>query len=391
MSAVAANPIEQLVYELEVPRSSYERAVERYEDLGQWLHDPGKASCAAYGPEVSPQGSFRIGTAIRPLGDEPYDLDLVVRLTRDLSPATVSQETVKELLGKDLEAYRKERQVKKALEEKNRCWRLEYQDSLAFHLDSLPAVSHTPQERRLLAERMVLAKTAASDEAKEFAQFALGITDRRLPNYRLVDPRWPVSNPEGFARWFEVRMKSSDRALKMRALKEAVASIDELPTYRWKSPLQRVIQILKRHRDVMFRDSPDGKPISIIITTLAATLYGGEDDVEAALANVLDRMHTAVRPTRPRVPNPVNPVEDFAEKWDTAEGQRLRLKENFEQWVIQARKDFEHLARANDQTLIEQAQHKFAVYLPAGIAGEASRPTSPRVQVIATAPAPWRT
>lgn len=390
MSAVALPPLEQLVHELEVPRSSYETAVERYVDLGNWLHDPVKASCAAYGPEVSPQGSFRIGTAVRPLRDEPYDLDLTVRLTRGISPTTVSQKALKHLLGSDLEAYRKERQVRQALEEKNRCWRLEYQDSLAFHMDVLPGVPHTLQERSLLAERMVIAKTARSEEAQALAKFALGITDRRLPNYNMIDAHWPVSNPEGFARWFEARMKSSDRAIKLRALKEAVASIDELPAYRWKSPLQRMIQILKRHRDVMFKDAPDGKPISIIITTLAATLYAGEDDVETALYSVLERMQSAVQATRPRVPNPVNPVEDFADKWDTPEGRRLRLKENFELWVIQARRDFQHVVHAQGRTLVEQAKEKFGVYLPEGAAGEAKRSTSPRVQVIATAPAPWR-
>ena len=391
MSAVALPPLEQLVLELEVPRSSYETAVERYEDLGSWLHDPAKASCAAYGPEVSPQGSFRIGTAVRPLDDQPYDLDLTVRLTRGISPTTVSQKALKQLLGGDLEAYRKERQVRRALEEKNRCWRLEYQDSLAFHMDVLPGVSHTLPERRVLAERMVLAKTARSEEAQALAQLALGITDRRLRNYEIVDAQWPVSNPEGFARWFESRIKSSDRAIKLRALKEAVASIDELPAYRWKSPLQRMIQILKRHRDVMFKDAPDSKPISVIITTLAATLYAGEDDVEAALYNVLVRMHSAVQSNRPRVPNPVNPVEDFADKWDTPEGKRLRLKENFELWVNQARRDFEHVAHAQGRTLVEQARYKFGVNLSQGAASEASRSTSPRVQVIAAAPAPWRT
>jgi hypothetical protein len=390
MSVVAHQPLELLVRELEVPRSSYETAVERYKDLGAWLHDSEKAGCAVYGPDVSPQGSFRIGTAIRPLGGEPYDLDLVVRLTLGISPSTASQEALKLLLGRDLEAYRKERQVRQALEEKNRCWRLEYQDSLAFHIDALPGVSHTPQERRLLAERMVVAKTALSQEAAALAQFALAITDRRLPNYGLVDPRWPVSNPEGFARWFEARMKLASRAIQRRVLREAVASIEELPSYRWKSPLQWVIQILKRHRDVMFREAPEGKPISVIITTLAAMLYAGEDDVEDALSNVLDRMHTAVAAGRPRVPNPVNPVEDFADKWETPEGKRLRLKENFEQWVIQARKDFEHVARAQGRTLIQQARDKFGVYLPESAAGETSRPAAPRIQVIASAPAPWR-
>jgi hypothetical protein len=37
------------------------------------------------------------------------------------------------------------------------------------------------------------------------------------------------------------------------------------------------------HRDRMFENDPDGKPISVIITTLAARAYGGETDVYSAL------------------------------------------------------------------------------------------------------------
>jgi len=56
---------------------------------------------------------------------------------------------------------------------------------------------------------------------------------------------------------------------------EKAATIDELPTYRWKTPLQQVVKILKRHRDVMFLDAPDKKPMSIIITTLAGRSIPG--------------------------------------------------------------------------------------------------------------------
>lgn len=391
MSAVAVSPLDLLIRELEVPRSSYETAIERYEDLGKWLHDPMKAECAMYGPQVSPQGSFRLGTAIRPLGDEPYDLDLTSRLTNGVSPFSQTQEQLKSLLGRDLENYRRERRIAQPPEEKNRCWRLEYQDSLAFHMDALPAVPHTAHERQVLAERMVTAGMAASDEANALAQFALAITDRRLPNYRMIDPNWPVSNPEGFARWFEGRMKSSQGAIARRVLKEAVASIDDLPTYRWKTPLQRAIQILKRHRDVMFKDAPEGKPISCIITTLAATVYAGEGEVELALGNILTRMRSAVKAQSPRVPNPVNPAEDFADKWLTPEGKRLRLEENFNQWLLQAQRDFEHVARASGRLLIEQARDKFGVQVREADAGVDNRPTGPRIQVISAAPPPpWR-
>ena len=47
--------------------------------------------------------------------------------------------------------------------------------------------------------------------------------------------------------------------------------------------------ILKRHRDNWSKDNPDLKPISIILTTLAARAYNGETDIVAALAMFLKR------------------------------------------------------------------------------------------------------
>ena len=95
----------------------------------------------------------------------------------------------------------------------------------------------------------------------------------------------------------------------------------------------RQIQILKRHRDVMFIAHPEAKPISVIITTLAAEAYKGETNVDEAMINILRDIESLVSRQIPRVPNPVNPAEDFAEKWGTREGLSMRLEDNFWMWV----------------------------------------------------------
>src|SRR5690625_6274351 len=59
----------------------------------------------------------------------------------------------------------------------------------------------------------------------------------------------------------------------------------------------------------------DPKPISIIITTLAARAYRGEANLIDAVRAVPLRMMREINSTEPRVPNPVNPEEDFADKW----------------------------------------------------------------------------
>jgi hypothetical protein len=95
-------------------------------------------------------------------------------------------------------------------------------------------------------------------------------------------------------------MRRADVLLESRALAEKVGKIDELPLYRWKTPLQRAVQILKRHRDVMFEKNPNAKPISIIITTLAALCYSGESDISSTLQNIIVNLQDMMSKTHPK-------------------------------------------------------------------------------------------
>jgi hypothetical protein len=78
----------------------------------------------------------------------------------------------------------------------------------------------------------------------------------------------------------------------------------------------------------MFRDNPDLAPISMIITNLAARAYEGETDIGVALWNIVEKMPTFIRPTWPRVPNPADPAEDYADKW----AQNPQLEKSFWDW-----------------------------------------------------------
>lgn len=118
-------------------------------------------------------------------------------------------------------------------------------------------------------------------------------------------------------------------------------SVEEVPPYKWRTPLQRSIQLLKRHRDVMFMENPKVAPISMVITNLATRAYNGEPNLFEAVINILDRMADFVRPSRPRVPNPANPAEDYADKWNTDPD----LEQNFWAWQTQAKADFSRLEK----------------------------------------------
>lgn len=351
--------IDNIIESLDVPDSAYEAAERRYKDLGTWLHDQEKASIAPYSPHVFAQGSFRLGTVTRPWKREDYDLDLACKLQQGVTKSEHTQQQLKHLVGSDLENYRKERGIQEKLEEHHRCWRLNYQDSLKFHMDIVPGIPEAEDRIKILMERIIKTGTAEA-LANDVAKLAMAITDDRPPGYTAITPDWPISNQEGYALWFEYRMRQARELLESRAAMAKVAKVDDLPTYRWKTPLQRCIQILKRHRDMMFEKNPDGKPISAIITTLAARSYKGEIDLESAMNTILSNMDSFVNPTAPRVPNPVNPKEDFADKWPSDPN----LENNFRMWLDKARKDFNVLGQDIDiKTLTESVLQKFGVNL----------------------------
>ena len=275
------------------------------------------------------------------------------------SKETYSQQELKILVGQDLEKYRQERSIQEELEEKHRCWRLNYQDQLKFHMDAVPAIPEDKPTRLVLQERM----TGAGVEgplAQTVAELTVAITDNREPNYPLISARWNISNPEGYAKWFEFRMQQAKELLEARVAKLMVAKLDQLPTYRWKPPLQICIQILKRHRDMMFENDPDGKPISIIITTLAARAYQGESDLESALRRIVTTMGSFVQATDPRVANPVNPAEDFADKWPSDP----RLEANFWKWLARIQDNFRSWGENDDLVVIaKDITERFGVHI----------------------------
>ncbi|MCB2184649.1 MAG: nucleotidyltransferase [Desulfobulbaceae bacterium] len=347
---------ESMIEILDLPDSTYQKAKERYDDIGEWI-GRSESVCAECDPHVFPQGSFRLGTAIRPLSEkEEYDLDLACKLKEGVSKDRQSQEDLKAIVGQEIKAYRNARGVKEEVSSKHRCWRLEYADALSFHMDIVPCIPANDARRRHVHDAVLL-ESKSEILARDVSCLTIEITDDRHPEYSTISDNWNISNPQGYALWFESRMKLARKLLHERAFQTKAATIDELPTYAWKTPLQRCIQLLKRHRDVMFENTEDGKPISIIITTLAARAYQGESDIQTALKNILAGMGRMVNQHVPRVPNPVDPSEDFADRWHMVKYSTLNLEGNFWDWLQQVQADFEILTTANDAEFLLLIMH----------------------------------
>lgn len=384
--------LKKILEKLELPEGAYEKAEKRYNDIGEWLHRP-ESSCLTFDPLVFSQGSFRLGTAIKPEDEEEYDLDMGCKLRDGLTKDVVTQKQLKELLGRELELYRKARNIKEKLSEKKRCWRLDYADGLSFHMDIVPCIPESDTRREVLKDRMVEATRLDDRLASDVSDLAVSITDNTDAAYSVKTNDWRVSNPEGYARWFETRMREAEIFL---AEREAVfkASINTLPYYRWKTPLQSVIQLLKRHRDTMFKENEDSKPISVIITTLAGRAYKGEGDVASALINILSAMDVYINQSVPLVPNPVNPDEDFADKWYSEEGRLLKLRESFSMWLIQARADFSAICSIdNGQIILDAAERGLSINLDRATVerdlGIATAYVSPISHIDSSNPKPW--
>ncbi|MDR3185336.1 MAG: nucleotidyltransferase [Christensenellaceae bacterium] len=241
--------------ELDISDTLFDKAVTSYMALGEYINN--HCECLV---NVYTQGSFRLGTVIRPLGEEDeYDLDIVSEVS---GTQTLSPEDLKQLIGDILSGSKR---YSSMLEEKKRCWRIEYSDEAQFHMDITPAIPDTTVSSAIL------------------------ITNKS--NNGICS--FMVSNPKGYSEWFDIRKATSEIIQKM-ALFETSVEPAKTKDNKHKLPLQRAIQILKRHRDKMFEDYPDDKPISIIITTLSAMVYNGELGVYDSLVKVLESMHQAI-------------------------------------------------------------------------------------------------
>jgi len=339
--------LERLARELDVPVSRYQEATKRYESVGSWLCRD-ESTLKDLNPDVYVQGSFRLGTPIRPVNEsEHYDIDLVCELAT--CKTGMSQQQLKAILGHEMRLYAKAHNMQK-VDEGRRCWTLDYAEGAQFHLDALPAVPDGQSKRQLLIE----AKLDA-----DWATTAIAITDNEHPRYRDITDRWPHSNPRGYTNWFRSRMENSFRQIREAMALEAMASVEEIPSYAVKTPLQQAVQILKRHRDLMFANDPEHKPISVIITTLAGLSYLGEGSVAEALAGILQRMEANIKQDAQGtvfIPNPTDPQENFADRWRGAPENRV----NFYRWIRKAREDFAKIAtQHNPQRIVEAAGQAF--------------------------------
>ena len=291
----------------------FDAADSEYKALGNWIEKKNTDEGRELRVNIYPQGSFALGTVIKPISDsDDYDLDLVCEIEH--GPSFSAKELKCDVVKPWLTSYKK---TKTELEEKRRCWHVEYEDAPNFHMDVVPALK------------------AMSDKLNT----AIRITDKDLERYPVYI--FQNSNPKAYVEWFFGRCRQG-RSMRVSAQVEAYGSVnqDNLKENKHKTILQKSVQLLKRHRDIMFYSEAEVKPISIIITTLAGWLYKGETTVLDAIQGFVNGVEDYLKMTMKQgcysIPNPTCKDEDFAEKWN----KNPERKEAFFRWIRQLKKDF---------------------------------------------------
>ncbi|GAB4038006.1 nucleotidyltransferase domain-containing protein [Spirosoma gilvum] len=300
-------------------------ADQRYKSVAEWIETDDEFFKDVV-VSIYAQGSFRIGTMVRPYKQKEFDLDFVVHIEflsgKIHNPIEILNQLERRLRAHDI--------YKQMLDRKNRCMRITYAND--FHMDIMVGCEETYQE----PQRIV-------------------VPDRKTKE-------WTPSNPIGYAHWFLSRSQLVAeqyarlyKAYEVRNME--LRSSEDLPverSYEFKLPLERAVQILKRYRDVYFYNNPDFATSSIILTTLAAEAYGGQLSVFEAIDGIINTINQKAtnfygRVAPFKIPNPANPDENFSEKWF----EDHRLFDEFLAFIKDVKRTWDTLKSATNSVLRE--------------------------------------
>lgn len=276
--------LQRICTELQISNRQHEQAETSYMAVAKWLSEDEKRF-----PDVDidiyAQGSLKIGTTVHPIAKQEFDLDLVCELKLDWE----KYDNPIEILDLIEERLKEHKTYAPMVERKNRCIRLNYKSN--FHMDILPACP-----------------------VVDDSNGCLKVPDRK-------QRKWKDSNPRGYAKWFNDIAKNYEQVFEYEFLLEKSAEIEKLPDaepVEVKPPLKRAVQLIKRYRDIVYKDNPNNAPISIVLTTLAARLYQRQGSVNETITGILDGIQELVKNGENIVvENPMNKLEILSERWDS--------------------------------------------------------------------------
>lgn len=356
-----------IIEKLDISPTLFKNATEKYKALAKYLNDNGLEA------DMYPQGSFAIGTVVRPNVKNPdanYDLDFIcqVRGTRDdYSPSKLRDLIEEKLSSSDLYGGK--------LETYPECFTIEYAaiNGVGFSIDIVPAAEENAENKKRLREKC---------NYPELIEDSISIPKQNSEkNYC-----WLTNNPKGFRTWFDSinapfieASKNDFRNRFFQNNRTIFASVEEIPNDLYRSALQRVIQILKYHMNVYYFNLPNGddvKPISAIINVLAARIASGYDpyvtvfdlleyvlgelsicaqqqDLEYKnyIQNYGERKYLSRADGKWNIPNPANPEDNLADRWN----KDAKIPYYFFHWLKAVRKDLIDSLNVEDEQVFRTA------------------------------------
>ena len=307
--------LSQVASTINISDELFQSAEDEYHSLGTWIDKKVQEDTKDYDVHIYPQGSFALGTVIKPISDQDdYDLDLVCEITN--GDGIQSGELKLQIVKPWLTSYKEINKI----EEKRRCWHVEYKDVSHFHMDVIPALHIGDSDDTRIA---ITNKDEDSNPAR----------------YNFIG-----SNPKWYVKWFFQRCRQKQNVRPFAGSTERASTEQEdLKQNKNKTTLQKAVQLLKRHRDIMFKDDETNcKPISILITTLAGQVYDGEPTIYDTIINFIDKVPGYLEKTKKDgyyyVENPSYKGENFADKWK----EHPDRQQAFFAWIDKLRNDFNY-------------------------------------------------
>jgi hypothetical protein len=293
---------------LQIAASQHSIAEERYQLIATLLSEDDYFKDAQI--DIYSQGSLRIGTTVKPLSNQEFDLDFVLEVT-GLAETKTGHPV--QFLNDITDILKKHGTYEDMVEKMNRCVRLTYAND--FHMDILPGKPTNGEHPNCIE-----------------------VPDRKAE-------AWKPSNPKGYADWFEDIAADYQPYGEMQKMFEASANVDPLPglePLEQKPPLKRAVQLLKRHRDIVFEHDQGNAPISIVLTTLAGELYQKQGSVYEALLGILQGIVTRIQKEGYiRIYNPKNREELLSERWEN----NKEMYEKFVSFITSFAEKWENLPR----------------------------------------------
>lgn len=308
--------LERILAECDLPPDLYRRALDHYKEKTDYLK-----TCPVlcdYEVTLKPQGSTSTGTTVPPptkrKGDFDVDLLIAIEASRThFSPRNLHSDIgvhLRKAYGKDLSRLRLGWQLNDAFEHR-------------MHFDVVPAVrTHHAIHGNILSATVWEQNT------------------------------WKETNPESYtARFNELAEKMpilesqliacANSAEPMMNKRAHVPKVEQMPAFTpFKKPLQRIVQLTKRHRDMWFLGRPenglDRKPASIVVTTILWYAYEryvidrvfpNVTSILKVMASALTDEHILLRVPKHNgfeylLPNPTLMDENLVGKWNKAENKR---------------------------------------------------------------------